>query len=445
MVTRVRMVAVALIAGAALSACEGSQDLVGPQPEEAPPSKFETVITGSSNLYSFDATPVADVTYGMLHGTVRFWNSQITSVSAGTFSGNSATVDPGASITVSGNWQIGPVTNTGYCPGCIIQIYVAWVPDAAASGATPRNKGLWSGQTYSTNPNPGASGSYSWTTNAPTQAGVYYIGRGQTLHYSYQWYTQGGYGTSTSGSISPAASFQIVVPDPTAPAITPALSGTMGDNGWYTSDVDVSWTVEDPESDISATSGCDAMTVTTDTNGATFTCTATSFGGTSSASVTVMRDATDPTVAYAGNAGTYDVSEAVAISCTASDAMSGIASDSCAPVVGDAFSFGLGTHSFSATATDNAGNGASASTSFTVETSFGGVCALVEEFVTKKGVANSLCQKLANAERQAARGKTKARDGMLGAFLNELDAQRGKAVPEAYYGMLYDFASALMN
>jgi hypothetical protein len=85
--------------------------------------------------------------------------------------------------------------------------------------------------------------------------------------------------------------------DTTPPVIVPEVSGTPGENGWYVSDVTVSWTVTDPESDISSTSGCGASAVTSDTAGTTFTCEATSAGGTASSSVTIKRDATAPEMA----------------------------------------------------------------------------------------------------------------------------------------------------
>ena len=84
--------------------------------------------------------------------------------------------------------------------------------------------------------------------------------------------------------------------DSTPPTITPSISGTLGTNGWYTSDIVVSWSVTDGQSSISSQSGCGATTISSDTAGTTLTCTATSAGGTSSASVTVKRDATHPTV-----------------------------------------------------------------------------------------------------------------------------------------------------
>jgi hypothetical protein len=82
--------------------------------------------------------------------------------------------------------------------------------------------------------------------------------------------------------------------DTTPPVITPVVNGTPGDNGWYTSDVSVSFSYEDPDSPISSAVGCNLTTQTTDTAGTTFTCTVTSEGGSASGSVTVKRDTTPP-------------------------------------------------------------------------------------------------------------------------------------------------------
>jgi hypothetical protein len=90
--------------------------------------------------------------------------------------------------------------------------------------------------------------------------------------------------------------------DETAPAITPSVIGTPGTNGWYTSNVSVSWAVTDPESPIDSQSGCDEVSVTVDTSDTTLTCTATSAGGTSSESVTIRRDATAPSVTIVNTA-----------------------------------------------------------------------------------------------------------------------------------------------
>lgn len=85
----------------------------------------------------------------------------------------------------------------------------------------------------------------------------------------------------------------VAASDTTPPVITPNISGTLGANGWYTSNVTVTWTVTDPDSPVTSPP-CGSSTVIADTAGVTFTCTATSGGGTNSISVTIKRDATAP-------------------------------------------------------------------------------------------------------------------------------------------------------
>ena len=149
-----------------------------------------------------------------------------------------------------------------------------------------------------------------------------------------------------------------VAADATPPVITPSITGTLGSNGWYVSDVSVSWTVVDAESAISSTTGCGPQSVTSDTSGVTLTCQATSEGGTNSQSVTVKRDATAPTLAFgaaspAANANGWNNGD-VSFGFTTGDATSGVASATPAsPVVVN----GEGSaRTASVTVTDNAGN-----------------------------------------------------------------------------------------
>ena len=156
--------------------------------------------------------------------------------------------------------------------------------------------------------------------------------------------------------------------DDTPPVITPTVTGTLGADGWYTSDVTLIWDVSDAQSAVSGMSGCEYQVVTADTPALTFTCSATSAGGSATRQVTIKRDATPPVITFAGNAGSYTVDQTVTITCSATDAMSGLASSSCPSPSGIAGSFGLGTHTLAATATDHAGLTASASATFTVST-----------------------------------------------------------------------------
>lgn len=155
-----------------------------------------------------------------------------------------------------------------------------------------------------------------------------------------------------------------VLDDTTPPAITPTITGTTGDNGWYTGDVKVEWNVMDPESNISSTNGCETTDVTSDTAGATITCEATSAGGTDSQSVVIKRDAESPTnIQVVGIEDSYYFGQPIpAFSCTATDATSGVASCQVSTETDNS----VGTHTVIATATDNAGNSADSSATFVI-------------------------------------------------------------------------------
>ena len=163
-----------------------------------------------------------------------------------------------------------------------------------------------------------------------------------------------------AGNAASSTQFTVKVVDPSAPVVTPHVAGTEGDNGWYTSDVTVSWTVSDGESAITSTTGCDTTVVIKDTSGTTFTCSATSQGGTSSESVTIKRDTVAPSVsvvldrAAAASGWFNSATGAPTAVVTCDDETSGLSS--CSPDK----TFGDGAdQSYTATATDAAGNSAS--------------------------------------------------------------------------------------
>ena len=171
-----------------------------------------------------------------------------------------------------------------------------------------------------------------------------------------------------SGADYTADTFTVTVksPDSTPPVISKVVTGTQGSNDWYTTNVGVDWTVSDSQSAISSQSGCADFSVTSDQNATTYTCTATSTGGTSSDSVTIKRDATQPTnVQFVGgpNAGGSYTFGSVPDepTCTADDATSTI--DTC--VVSD-YSNAVGEQTLTATATDKAGNKTTATRTYTV-------------------------------------------------------------------------------
>jgi large repetitive protein len=163
-----------------------------------------------------------------------------------------------------------------------------------------------------------------------------------------------------------AASAPDVPGDPTPPVVTPVISGTLGNNSWYRSDVTVSWSVTDPESIILETNGCDTKTLTAETAGTTLTCSATSDGGTTTVNKTFKIDKTNPLVTSKTPSRPPDKADwynhLLTVTFAGSDNLSGI--DTCSKP--DYSGPDSATASVSGTCTDMAGN-QSPSSSFSIK------------------------------------------------------------------------------
>ncbi len=150
-------------------------------------------------------------------------------------------------------------------------------------------------------------------------------------------------------------------PDVPTASITPVITGTLGANGWYTSNVTINWIREPPPLNDS---GCDSRTLVADTRGTRFTCSAEFPGGVEiSVTVTIKLDKTAPSVAGAADRppdanGWYN--HALTASFSGTDATSGVAACSSAGYGGpDAAPASIG-----GTCRDNAGNVGNGSFSF---------------------------------------------------------------------------------
>ena len=167
-----------------------------------------------------------------------------------------------------------------------------------------------------------------WTASTDTESGLPVTGFASYSHRLAGSTATGSIGLGTEADA--ASSIRGVwlwrpSGDYTAPVVTPTVTGTLGTNGWYRSNVAVSWTVTDNESPIVSTEGCDPSTVAADTAGTSFTCTATSAGqgGPGSGSVTVKRDTAPPTMSC-GQAPTFELGQFPApVSATVTDSLSG--------------------------------------------------------------------------------------------------------------------------
>jgi hypothetical protein len=80
-----------------------------------------------------------------------------------------------------------------------------------------------------------------------------------------------------------------------SPLVSLTVYGTPGTNGWYVSNVTLNWTFGGP---LYSSTGCASVTLTADTPGTTFTCTATSLDQSTTMSITktIKLDKTPPTL-----------------------------------------------------------------------------------------------------------------------------------------------------
>jgi hypothetical protein len=145
-----------------------------------------------------------------------------------------------------------------------------------------------------------------------------------------------------------AAPSAVAVP----PEITVTITGTLGLNGWYRSNVTVGWSVIGEDN---SSPGCNTQTLITDTPGTKITCTASSGGDETSKSVTIKLDKTAPAVTAAASRppdanGWYN--HALAVAFSGADATSGIASCSSAGYEGP----DNGSASVAGSCADSAGN-----------------------------------------------------------------------------------------
>jgi hypothetical protein len=131
---------------------------------------------------------------------------------------------------------------------------------------------------------------------------------------------------------SAAPAVRDVPGDPTPPVVVPVITGALGLNGWYTSNITLGWSVTDPESIILSESGCDTVTFNADSSQLSRTCSATSDGGTTTITKPLKLDKTPPVANAAASRGSDSngwYNHSLSVSFSGNDAMSGV--DSCSP------------------------------------------------------------------------------------------------------------------
>ena len=245
-------------------------------------------------------------------------------------------------------------------------------------------------------------------------------------------------GTATDNAGNSAHESVLVSIDKTAPSVAASPDRAPNANDWYNADVVVSFSCSDGLSGIVSCAG--PVTLHEGSGQSASGDAVDAAGNRGSGSLTgVNVDETAPVVAYSGNRQ-YMVDQSVAISCSAGDALSGVADSTCSDIAGPAWTFGLGTTSKSASATDKAGNLGAATVTFQVNVDGASLKALISRFSTNAGVASGLNAKvdaIVNAP------NANAKSGALGAFGNQVNAQTGKALTSAEASLLVQLAAAL--
>lgn len=159
----------------------------------------------------------------------------------------------------------------------------------------------------------------------------------------------------------------------------------------------------------------------------------------------VVADTTPPVLVVPANIAVDATSPSGAVvnyAATATDAVDPNPVVNCAPPSGSTFP--VGTIAVTCNATDASGNSATASFSVTV---FGAteqiadLIDLVNSFNLRQGIENSLDAKLRNLLSAAGAGNVTTACNLLGAFINEVQAQSGKAITTVQANQLISAAN----
>jgi hypothetical protein len=149
-------------------------------------------LSAATGMYA--ETVSNDVVYGTLNGTIEYSNVAFKSVSTGTIdpinSNIAYNVQDGSTVELTGDYTL---TETAaepvFCPGCIVQDYLAFEqPNAVGSAGVSQHGGDF----FTSGPTP-FDVSFIFGDNNP-DAGTYYIGDANTLDFQFDPNRPGGPG-----------------------------------------------------------------------------------------------------------------------------------------------------------------------------------------------------------------------------------------------------------
>lgn len=187
--------------------------------------------------------------------------------------------------------------------------------------------------------------------------------------------------------------------DSDPPLVTPLLSSSPNENGWFNQPVTITWEVSDPEPSSGLVTPPPADTVAAIEGTTTYTSTEVcdAAGNCATGNVEVSIDTTAPVVTFLGGQPTYSVAETITITCETQDTVSGITTSQCPDLNLLAGDLGVGTQTLTGTATDAAGNTTTSTYSFTVSVDTSSLGELIEMYLDKpkyRGIRRSLQAKV---------------------------------------------------
>jgi fibronectin type 3 domain-containing protein/lysophospholipase L1-like esterase len=257
----------------------------------------------------------------------------------------------------------------------------------------------------------------------------------------------------------PAPSISIVeVADKEAPETTAVVEGNKT-NEWYNKPVSVKFTADDNKSGVEATyysinngeiqSG-NMATIEADGKHVLSYWSKDKAGNVEEKkSIELNLDQTGPEITFSVADGVeIGVDQLVEITSKAEDALSGVDASKDVEVSKPGYELGLGSHSFTAEAVDVAGNRTSKSIHVVVVVDYDGLSSLTNQFLSANGNKanlNSFESKLMAAKESEEKGNTAAHNGQLQAFMNQVNAQSGKALTEEQAKMLRKLAQSLIK
>ncbi|MFC0270387.1 OmpL47-type beta-barrel domain-containing protein [Metabacillus herbersteinensis] len=246
--------------------------------------------------------------------------------------------------------------------------------------------------------------------------------------------------------------------DVTAPETIHEIDGEKN-NDWYREPVKVNFTADDSNSGVEATyytlNNEEVKTgnsVTIEKDGKhSLTYWSKDKVGNEEAKKTIKinLDQTAPEITFSVKDGTeFGVNQLVTISSKAEDKLSRVDSSTNVEISKRAYQLSLGANSFSANAADLAGNSSEETISVMITVNYDSLGELTGQFLKESGAEDKLqpfISKLTAAKDSEAKGNIKVRNGQLGAYVNQVKAQSGKALTEEQGQVLIELVQSLME